>query len=62
MRWLGKKSLVGQEIAVHYDPANPADAYADRIDRHFLDGLEEDEPEQEAPSEPPADAPEKACL
>ena len=62
MRWLGKKALVGQEIAVHYDPANPADAYADRIDRHFLDGLEEDEPEQEAPSEPPADTPEKACL
>ena len=62
MRWLGKKALVGQTIAVHYDPANPADAYADRIDRHFLDGLEEGEPEQETPSEPPADTPEETCL
>ena len=55
MRWLGKKALVGQEIAVHYDPANPGDAYADRIDRHFLDGLEQDESDPEEPSSAPAE-------
>ena len=27
----------GQKIPVHYNPDNPADAYADRIDRHFFD-------------------------
>ena len=37
MRRFGKKAFVGQKIPVHYDPANPANAYADRIDRHFFD-------------------------
>ena len=55
MRWLGKKALVGQEIAVHYDPANPGDAYADRIDRHFLDGLEQDDSVPGEPTDAPAE-------
>ena len=37
MRRFGKKAFVGRTIPVHYDPENPAAAYADRIDRHFFD-------------------------
>ena len=37
MRLLGKEALVGKKIPVHYDPGDPAAAYADRIGRHFLD-------------------------
>ena len=37
MRRFGKKAFVGQKIPVHYDPDSPADAFADRIDRHFFD-------------------------
>ena len=37
MRRFGKKAFVGQKIPVHYDPDCPADAFADRIDRHFFD-------------------------
>jgi len=37
MRRFGKKALVGQEIPVHYNPADPGDAFVNRIDRHFFD-------------------------
>ena len=47
MRLLGKEALVGHEIPVHYDPACPADAYTDRINRHFLDPAEDKEQTQD---------------
>ena len=37
MRRFGRKAFIGQKIPVHYDPDSPADAYADRIDRHIFD-------------------------
>ena len=37
MRWFGRKAFIGQELPVHYDPADPARAFTDRIDRHFFD-------------------------
>ena len=37
MRRFGKKAFVGQKIPVHYNPDNPSEACADRIDRHFFD-------------------------
>ncbi len=37
LRWFGRKSFVGMKIPVHYNPEDPADAYADRIDRRFFD-------------------------
>ena len=37
VRWFGKDVFIGRDIPVFYDPANPASAYADRIDRHFFD-------------------------
>ena len=37
LRRFGRKSFVGKKIPVHYNPADPADAYANRIDRHFFD-------------------------
>lgn len=43
LRLLGKDTLIGQEIPVHYDPADPACAYADRINRHFLDQQKKEE-------------------
>ncbi len=36
-RRFGKKAFVGQKIPVYYDPDDPANAYTDRIDRHFFD-------------------------
>ena len=42
LRLLGKDALIGQEIPVHYDPSDPACAYADRINRHFLDKQKEE--------------------
>ena len=39
MRRFGKKAFVGQKIPVHYNPDSPADAYTDRIDRHFFDQI-----------------------
>ena len=42
MRRFGRQAFIGQEIPVHYDPENPAHAYADRIDRHFFDAPQED--------------------
>lgn len=50
MRLLGKEVLVGKKIPVHYDPADPARAYADRIGRHFLDH-QDPGPETEAEKE-----------
>ncbi len=32
-----RKAFIGRSVLVHYDPADPASAYADRIDRHFFD-------------------------
>ena len=32
----GKKALVGCEVPVFYDPANPADAFANKVDKHVL--------------------------
>ena len=37
MRRFGRKAFLGQKIPVHYDPDRPADAFTDRIDRHFFD-------------------------
>ena len=36
-RRFGKEAFVGREVPVFYDPADPSDAFADRIDRHFFD-------------------------
>ena len=33
----GKAALIGKVIPVSYDPAHPADAHVNRIDRHFFD-------------------------
>lgn len=33
----GKDALVGQTVPVFFDPANPADAFAERINRHVFD-------------------------
>ena len=38
VRRFGKDAFTGREIPVFYDPADPAGAFADRIDRHFFDG------------------------
>ena len=38
VRKFGREAFTGREIPVFYDPADPAAAFADRIDRHFLDG------------------------
>ncbi len=43
MRRFGKKAFVGRKIPVRYDPDNPADAFTERIDRHFFDN-DPDEP------------------
>lgn len=37
VRRYGKKAFIGREIAVRYDPADPAGATVDRIDRHLFD-------------------------
>lgn len=37
-RRFGKDAFIGKKVPVHYDPADPADAYADRITRHIFDG------------------------
>lgn len=37
-RRFGKDAFIGRTVPVHYDPANPGDAYADRITRHLFDG------------------------
>lgn len=33
----GKKALAGRELPVFYDPDNPANAFAERIDRHIME-------------------------
>ena len=40
LRRFGRKSFVGKKLPVHYNPEDPADAYADRIDRHFFNRLQ----------------------
>ena len=54
-RKFGRKTLVGQEIPVLYDPDNPGDAFVKRIDRHFFDNrpllLPEEGAEEEIPAE-----------
>ena len=37
VRRFERKAFIGRSLLVHYDPADPASAYADRIDRHFFD-------------------------
>ena len=37
LRKYGRKAFVGQEINVCYNPDDPADAFARRIDRKFFD-------------------------
>ena len=37
LRRFGRKAFVGSRIPVFFDPANPADAQADKINRHFFD-------------------------
>ena len=55
LRLLGRDRLAGRKIPVHYDPADPAAAYTERINRHFLDGLsDEPAPAGGAESDPPA--------
>ena len=46
-RKYGRKAFLGQEISVHYNPENPADSFADRIDKHFFDrrGSDSEDPE-----------------
>ena len=36
-RRFGKAAFLGRTVPVYYDPENPADAYANRIDRHIFD-------------------------
>ena len=43
MRYYGKQAFIGRPVPVHYDPANPADAWAPRIDRRLLETEEEEE-------------------
>ena len=45
LRKYGKENFLGRKIPVYYDPANPASAYVNRIDRHTLE-CPKDEPEQ----------------
>ena len=49
IRKFGREAFIGREVPVHYDPADPAQAYTDRIDRHFFDNnpKEEDDPQSE---------------
>ena len=39
IRKFGRKRFIGRTVPVRYDPADPAHAYTDRIDRHFFDHL-----------------------
>ena len=41
IRKFGKAAFVGREIPVLYDPADPENAYVNRIDRHFFDALQD---------------------
>ena len=50
LRRYGKEKLIGRTVPVHYNPSDPTEAYADRIDRHILDQAEEDE--ENLPAEP----------
>ena len=49
IRKFGREAFIGREVPVHYDPADPAQAYTDRIDRHFFDNdpKEENNPQSE---------------
>ena len=47
VRSFERKAFVGRTVLVHYDPADPASAFADRIDRHFFDRKPGEEEEQE---------------
>ena len=44
LRKYGKENFLGRKIPVYYDPADPASAYVNKIDRHVLD-YPKDEPE-----------------
>lgn len=45
VRKFGREAFIGREVPVSYDPENPADAYTDRIDRHFFDQDREEDAE-----------------
>ena len=38
IRKFGRKTFIGQELPVYFDPADPSCAFTNRIDRHFFDG------------------------
>ena len=42
-RRFGRKNFIGRAVPVFYDPANPADAYVRKIDRHLFDAPEDGE-------------------
>ena len=49
IRRYGREVFIGREVRVFYDPADPADAFGDKIDRRLLEndppGEEEEQPE-----------------
>ena len=51
IRKFGRKAFIGRMIPVYYDPADPAYAYTDRIDRHFFDQVDGDTEADSAPGE-----------
>ena len=48
LRRFGRDAFVGRTIPVFYDPANPADAWVKKLDRHFFKDNPPDEPEADA--------------
>ena len=40
VRRFGKGKFIGHSVPVFYNPSDPSDAYADRIDRLFFDRLD----------------------
>ena len=51
IRKFGRKAFIGRMLPVYYDPADPAHAYTDRIDRHFFDQVDGDTKADSAPGE-----------
>ena len=52
LRRYGKENFLGRKIPVFYDPADPASAYVNKIDRHVLDLPKDEEelPEEGVPA------------